>query len=110
MKKAAGNDSILEKSIGLSAAYRLLLLLYKPNEDYNSISSESKLEKIISNFVELDLHKKMYSSSESGFKSLFFTLVKVGWEYGVFKNEELRNILSERHIKEINSIDLKNIN
>lgn len=110
VKKAAGNDSILEKSIGLSAAYRLLLLLYKPNEDYNSISSESKLEKIISNFVELDLHKKMYSSSESGFKSLFFTLVKVGWEYGVFKNEELRNILSERHIKEINSIDLKNIN
>lgn len=105
VKKAGEKDSILEKSIGLSAAYRLLLLIYKPEVCYESI-----LEKIIPNFINLGLHKKTYSSSESGFKILFYSFVKVGCEYGAFNEEGLRDILSERNINAINAIDLKNIN
>lgn len=97
--KLSSDLTILEKSLGFSAAYRLLKLLYNLSNNYENI-----LDSIIKNFFELTLDKKGFSSSESGIEDLLYYLVKIGIDLDFFKVSYLENFYSYSRIKIINNI------
>lgn len=92
--------SVLEKSLGFSAAYRLLKILYNlyPS-DY-----EEKLQHIIIKFFEDKLDLKTYSSSESGINDLFKTLLSIGLKIGVFHEFNLTDFLTKKQLEDIKSL------
>jgi hypothetical protein len=97
--KLSSDLTILEKSLGFSAAYRLLKLLYNLSNNYENI-----LDSIIKNFFKLTLDKKGFSSSESGIMDLVCTLVKIGIDLNFFEVSYLENFYTDSQIKTINNI------
>ena len=97
--KLSSDLTILEKSLGFSAAYRLLKLLYNLPNNYEDV-----LDSIIKNFFELTLDKKGFSSSESGIVDLFYYLVKIGIDLNFFEVSYLENFYTDSQIKKINNI------
>ena len=97
--KLSSDLTILEKSLGFSAAYRLLKLLYNLSNNYENI-----LDSIIKNFFKLTLDKKGFSSSESGIMDLVCTLVKIGIDLNFFEVSYLENFYTDSQIKKINNI------
>ena len=97
--KLSSDLTILEKSLGFSAAYRLLKLLYNLSNNYENI-----LDSIIKNFFKLTLDKKGFSSSESGIMDLVCTLVKIGINLNFFEVSYLENFYTDSQIKTINNI------
>lgn len=100
--KGLGNakESILEKSLGLSAAYRLLgVLYYNDSNDYRF-----KLGKIIEVFFLLKLNEKTYSSSESGIVDLLYTLIAVGMKEELIKEDVINNLFNRNQVSRINDI------
>jgi len=97
--KLSSDLTILEKSLGFSAAYRLLKLFYNLSNNYENI-----LDSIIKNFFKLTLDKKGFSSSESGIMDLVCTLVKIGIDLNFFEVSYLENFYTDSQIKTINNI------
>ena len=107
--KLSSDLTILEKSLGFSAAYRLLKLLYNLPNILDSIIKEPNnyedvLDSIIKDFFKHTLDKKGFSSSESGIVDLLYTLVKIGINLNFFKVSYLENFYTDSQIKKINNI------
>ena len=92
--------SVLEKSLGFSAAYRLLKILY----NFYPSDYEEKLQNIIIKFFEDKLDSITYSSSESGINYLFKTLLSVGVKIGVFHYNNLTGFVSRKQLEDIKSL------
>ncbi len=102
--------SILEKSLGFSAAYRLLRILSNDIDDY-----QFKLNKIIKSFFFFKLNEITYSSSESGIVDLLYTLIALGMQEEAIKENEVRRLFKPNQIQKIIEIqqrvyDFKNQN
>lgn len=88
--------SILEKSLGFSAAYRLLSVLYNDIDGYRF-----KLDKIIKSFFFFKLSEKTYSSSESGIVDLLYTLIALGIQEEAIEENEVSRIFKPNQIQKI---------
>lgn len=88
--------SILEKSLGFSAAYRLLSVLYNDVDGYRF-----KLDKIIQSFFFFKLSEKTYSSSESGIVDLLYTLIALGMQEAAIEENEVSRIFKPNQIQKI---------
>lgn len=93
--------TILEKSLGLSCAYRLLMILYSESAEY-----ENAIYRIIEKFYLKGLDNKSFSSSESGLVDLLYTLIKLGYEEGVITKSKLEIFFRERQLNKIMTMNL----
>jgi len=93
--------TILEKSLGLSCAYRLLMILYSESVEY-----ENAIYRIIEKFYLKGLDNKSFSSSESGLVDLLYTLIKLGHEEGVITKSKLEIFFKERQLNKIMTMNL----
>lgn len=93
--------TILEKSLGLSCAYRLLMILYSESVEY-----ENAIYRIIEKFYLKGLDNKSFSSSESGIVDLLYTLIKLGHEEGVITKSKLEIFFRERQLNKIMTMNL----
>ena len=88
--------TVLEKSLGFSTAYRLLLPLYNLNWDYEAFLSD-----LIEAFFYLELDKQTFSSSESGIVDLLYTLIGIGMKKEIFSEEFIKIFYNEKQIEKI---------
>lgn len=93
--------TILEKSLGLSCAYRLLMILYSESVEY-----ENAIYRIIEKFYLKGLDNKSFSSSESGIVDLLYTLIKLGHEEGVITKSKLEIFFRENQLNKIMTMNL----
>ena len=94
--KENSEKSILEKSLGFSAAYRLLSVLYNDIDDY-----QLKLNKIIKSFFFFKLNEKTYSSSESGIVDLLYTLIAIGMQEEAIEENKVSRLFNPNQIQKI---------
>lgn len=91
--------SILEKSLGFSAAYRLLTILFNFTYYYEHI-----LDNLIKYFFKFELDNRTFSSSESGIVNLLYAFISIGMQNDIFEESFLTRFYNKSQIDKIKEI------